>query len=116
MKKLTKPELNELLELQKEVKQGLRPKLPCAEGQAIFYITDEGKIVIRFARTFKVMGSIGIEVEATEWEIDSENPKAFELKTTIIHSAEFGTRAFLTKEEAVSGVEKLAKQRLEQED
>lgn len=115
MKNLTKQEINELLELQKEVKQGLRPKLPCAEGEAIFYITDKGKIVTRFARTFKVMGSLGIEIEATAWERNND-PNALELQTTIIHSAEFGTRAFLTKEEADKGIVELARQKIEQED
>lgn len=116
MKNLTEQEINALLELQKEVKQGLRPKLPCAEGEAIFYITDSGKIVMRYARNFKIMGSLGIEIEATAWERDRENPQALELHTSIIHSNEFGTRAFFTKAEAEEGVAELAKQRLMQED
>lgn len=116
MKTLTEQEINELLELQKEVKQGLRPKLPCAEDEAIFYITDSGEIVTRFARNFKIMGSLGIEIEATAWERNKENPNALELHTTIIHSGEFGKRAFLTKAEAEEGVAELARQRLAQED
>ena len=114
MKTLTEQEINEMLELQKEVKQGLRPKLPCAEGEAIFYITDSGKIETRFARNFKIMGSLGIEIEATAWERGEDG--ASELRTTIIHSDEFGKRAFFSKKEADEGVAELARQRLAQED
>ena len=73
-------------------------ELPCKENQEIYYINEKGKIVLRYARTVKIMFELGIEVEATAWE-RGEN-EMLVLKTNLIHSNEFGDRAFLTKEAA----------------
>lgn len=80
-------------------------ELPCKENQEIYYINEKGKIVLRYARTFKIMFELGIDVEATAWE-RGENGMLV-LKTNLIHSNEFGDRAFLTKEAAEARLKEL---------
>lgn len=80
-------------------------ELPCKENQEIYYINEKGKIVLRYARTFKIMFELGIEVEATNWE-RGENGMLV-LKTNLIHANEFGDKAFLTKEAAEERLKEL---------
>lgn len=80
-------------------------ELPCKENQEIYYINEKGKIVLRNARTFKIMFELGIDVEATAWE-RGENGMLV-LKTNLIHSNEFGDRAFLKKEAAEARLKEL---------